>query len=229
MPSTYISLCNQVLRRLNEVEIVTADFLSTTGIQSLVKDAVKSAIAKINTAEFEWPFNAAEETDILVVGQEEYAWPTYFKAVDWNTFQIQASTDLGTNFSTLRFIERDVWYNSHRDDDDTSGATGRSVPLYVFPSHGNGFGVSPSPDKAYSLKFRYFMNYADITNATDEPRIPASYDTVLIDGAIYYMYIFKDNMEAAQASYVAFMQGIKELQSLYINTYQSITDTRVRF
>ena len=101
MPSTYISLCNQVLRRLNEVEIVSADFLSTTGIQSLVKDAVKSAIAKINTAEFEWPFNAAEETDILTVGQEEYTWPTYFKAVDWNTFQIQASTDLGANFSTL--------------------------------------------------------------------------------------------------------------------------------
>jgi len=229
MPTTYISLCNQVLRRLNEVEIVSADFATTTGIQSLVKDAVKSAIAKINTAEFEWPFNAAEETDILVVGQEEYTWPTHFKAVDWNTFQIQASTDLGANFSTLKFIERDDWYKNHRDDDDTSGTTGRSVPLYVFPSHGNGYGVSPSPDKTYSLKFRYFLNFSDITGATDQSRIPESYDTVLIDGAIYYMYIFKDNMEAAQASYVAFMQGIKELQSLYINSYQSITDTRVRF
>ena len=42
MPSTYISLCNQVLRRLNEVEIAEAEFGSTRGVQSLVKDAVKA-------------------------------------------------------------------------------------------------------------------------------------------------------------------------------------------
>tara|TARA_R110002074_G_scaffold120717_1_gene254585 strand:+ start:209 stop:898 length:690 start_codon:yes stop_codon:yes gene_type:complete len=229
MPSTYISLCNQVLRRLNEVEIIEGDFAITTGIQSLVKDAVKSSIAKINTAEFEWPFNAAEETDTMVVGQEEYAWPTYFKVADWNTFQIQADATLGSTFTALKFIERDEWYRSYRDADDTSGSTGISIPRFVFSTHGNGYGVSPSPDKAYSLKFRYFMNFSDITNATDQSRIPASYDTVLIDGAIYYLYMFKDNMEAAQASYAAFMAGIKELQSLYINSYQSITDTRVRF
>ena len=58
MPSTYINLCNMVLRRLNEVEIATAEFANTRGIQSLVKDAVKASIAKINQAEFEWPFNA---------------------------------------------------------------------------------------------------------------------------------------------------------------------------
>lgn len=229
MPSTYISLCNQVLRRLNEVEIIEGDFAITTGIQSLVKDAVKSSIAKINTAEFEWPFNAAEETDTMVVGQEEYAWPTYFKVADWNTFQIQADATLGSTFTVLKFIERDEWYRSYRDADDTAGSTGISIPRFVFSTHGNGYGVSPSPDKAYSLKFRYFMNFSDITNATDQSRIPSSYDTVLIDGAIYYLYMFKDNMEAAQASYAAFMAGIKELQSLYINSYQSITDTRVRF
>lgn len=229
MPSTYISLCNQVLRRLNEVEIVEGDFSICTGIQSLVKDAVKSSIAKINTAEFEWPFNAAEETDTLIVGQEEYTWPTFFKVADYNTFQIQSNAVLGVNYTTLKFIERDEYYKHYRDNDHTAGSAGISVPKYVFPSHGNGYGVSPSPDKAYSLKFRYFLNFSDITAATDVSRIPESYDTVLIDGAIYYLYMFKDNMEAAQASYLSYQQGIKELQSLYINTYQSIRDTRVNF
>jgi hypothetical protein len=55
MASTFITLCNQTLRRLNEVEIAEAEFPSTRGVQSLVKDAVKAAIAKINQAEFEWP------------------------------------------------------------------------------------------------------------------------------------------------------------------------------
>jgi len=78
MPSTYIDLCNQVIRRLNEVEIASADFANVRGIQALVKDSVKAAVARINQAEFEWPFNAAEHTETLAAGQTEYTWPSYF-------------------------------------------------------------------------------------------------------------------------------------------------------
>jgi hypothetical protein len=229
MPTSYIDLCNQTLRRLNEVEIAEADFGSVRGVQALVKDAVKSAVAKINQAEFGWPFNAAEQTEVLVVGQEEYVWPQYFKVADWGSFQIQENTGLNTGFKTLKSIEQDEWYEDHRDADYASGVSGRSVPEFVFPSHGNGFGVSPSPNKAYTVKFRYFLNYADITNATDASRIPESFDTVLIDGALYHMYMFKDNVEAAQAAYMGFEKGIKDLQTLYINNTISVRDTRVKF
>jgi|TARA_R110000823_G_C15798097_1_gene486868 hypothetical protein len=229
MPSTYISLCNQVLRRLNEVEIIDGDFGACTGVQALVKDAVKASVAKINQSEFEWPFNAAEETDTLIVGQEEYTWPTFFKVADYNSFQIQADTTLGVSFTTLKFIERDEYYSKYRDTDSASGAVGIAIPQFVFPSHGNGYGVSPSPNKTYSLKFRYFQNHSDITNFDDVTRIPDSYDTVLIDGALYHLYMFKDNIEAAQAAYGAYEKGIKDLQSLYINNYSSIRDTRVSF
>tara|TARA_R110001592_G_scaffold228839_2_gene485392 strand:+ start:57 stop:746 length:690 start_codon:yes stop_codon:yes gene_type:complete len=229
MPSTYIELCNQTLRRLNEVEIAEADFGSVRGVQALVKDAVKAAVAKINQAEFGWPFNAAEQTDVLVVGQEEYVWPQYFKVADWNSFQIQESSGLNTGFKTLSAIEQDEWYADYRDDDYSSGSSGRSVPEFVFPSHGSGYGVSPSPNKAYTIKFRYFLNYSDITNATDVTRIPESFDTVLIDGALYHMYMFKDNVEAAQAAYMGFEKGIKDLQTLYINNTISVRDTRIKF
>tara|TARA_R110001592_G_C13061221_1_gene741004 strand:+ start:384 stop:1073 length:690 start_codon:yes stop_codon:yes gene_type:complete len=229
MPSTYISLCNQVARRLNEVEIVDGDFATATGVQSVIKDAVKASVAKLNQMEFEWPFNAAEETDTLVVGQEEYTWPTFYKVADWNSFQIQADATLGTRFTGLTFIERDEYYKKYRDIDHTSGTTGITVPQYVFPAHGNGYGVSPSPDKAYSLKFRYFMNHSDITNFDDVTRIPETYDTVLVDGALYHLYIFKSNMEAAQAAFLAYEKGVKDLQSLYINNYSSVRDTRINF
>jgi hypothetical protein len=229
MPSTYISLCNQVLRRLNEVEVAEGAFDSVTGVQALVKDAVKAAVAKINQAEFEWPFNAAEETDTLVVGQEEYTWPSFYKIADWNSFQIQEDTALGVSYTTLKYIERDEWYKKHRDNDYASGSNGISVPRYIFPSHGNGYGVSPSPDKAYTLKFRYYQNYSDISAADDVTRIPDSYDTVLVDGALYHLYMFKDNLESSQASFMAFEKGIKDLQTLYINNYEYIRDTRVKY
>ena len=229
MASNYITLCNQVLRRLNEVEIPEADFPNTRGVQSLVKDAVKAAVAKINQAEFEWPFNAAEFTQILTAGQTEYAWPNAFKIVDWNSFQLQKNDSLGVGYKSLGYMDRDEWYASHRDADYTAGASGRDIPTKVFPSHGNGFGVTPSPNKAYSVKFRYYLNYTDLTLFSDVTRIPQSFDTVIIDGALYHMYMFKDNMEAAATALGTFQSGLKDLQTLFINNFESIRDTRVAF
>lgn len=218
-----------VLRRINEVEIAEDEFLSVRGVQALVKDAVKAAVAKINQAEFEWPFNSAEHTETLVAGQSEYNWPDYFKIADWNSFQIQKNDSLGTGFKTLSPIDRDEWYKNYRDDDYEAGSTGRNVPDFVFPSHGQGFGVTPSPDKAYSIRFRYYLNYADLTAATDTSRIPQSFDTVIVDGALFHLYMFKDNIEASQAAYAAFEDGLKDLQTLFINSFEYVRDTRIRF
>lgn len=229
MASTFIALCNQTLRRLNEVEIAEAEFSSTRGVQSLVKDAVKAAIGKINQAEFEWPFNAAEFTQALATGQTEYSWPPAFKKVDWNSFQLQKDDALNSSYSALSYMERDEWYASHRDADYTAGSSGRNVPIKVFPSHGSGFGVTPSPNKDYSVKFRYYLNYTDLNLFSDVTRIPESFDTVVIDGALYTMYMFKDNIEAANAAYSAFQIGLKDLQTLFINNFEYIRDTRVAF
>lgn len=229
MASTYINLCNMVLRRINEVEIAQADFGTVRGVQALVKDAVRAAIAKINQAEFEWPFNASEHTQVLTAGRTEYDWPDYFKIADFNSFQIQKDAALGVSYKTLSPIERDEWYKNSRDDDYEAGSAGRGVPDFVFPSHGTGFGVTPSPDQAYSVRFRYYLNYADITAATDVTRIPESFDTVIVDGALYHLYMFKDNLDAANAAFIAFESGLKDLQTLYINSYEYVRDTRIKF
>ena len=229
MPSTYLDLCNKVLRRLNEVEIAVGDFPTVRGVHALVKDAIKASVAKINQAEFEWPFNAAEHTETLMRGQSEYVWPAYFKVSDWNSFQIQKDVSLNVGYKVLALIDRDVWYKNHRDADYEAGSAGRGVPQHVFQSHGNGFGVSPAPDAAYRVRFRYYLNYSDLINYDDVTRIPESFDTVIVDGALYHLYMFKDNLESAQAAYVAFDDGIKDLQTLYINNYEYIRDTRVKF
>ena len=57
---------------MNEVEVSEADFANTRGVQTLAKDAVLDSIGQINQAEYEWPFNAAQHTQVLAVGQEEH-------------------------------------------------------------------------------------------------------------------------------------------------------------
>jgi len=229
MASTYVNLCNQVLRRLNEVEIVDADFGSVRGVQALVKDAIIAAVAKLSQSEYEWPFNAASHTQVLTAGTTEYSWPSSFKAVDWNSFQIQEDTVLGASFKALKFIERDEWYKNQRDIDYRAGAAGRGIPDFVFPSHGSGYGVTQSPNAAYTVVFKYYLDFTSLSAFDDVSRIPTSFDSILVDGALYHMYLFKDNVESAQAAFLNFEQGIKSLQSIYINNYASITDTRLRF
>ena len=229
MATTFQDLTNKVLRRLNEVELTSSDFASATGVQALAKDAVRDSIGKINQAEFEWPFNSAEHTQVLSVGQEEYTWPTFFKIAEWNSFQIVKDESLGVDSQQLRFIERDVWYREFRDLDDNAGTSGIGAPVYVFPSSGNGYGVSPSPDKAYTIKFRYYQTHTDLNLYSDTTLVPSNHDAVIVDGALFYMYLFKDNMEAAQISAGAFQQGIKEMQTIHINKYESVRDRRVKF
>jgi hypothetical protein len=229
MPSTYIDLTNALLRRLNEVEIEVADFADVRGVQALAKDAVRASIAKINAAEFEWPFNSAEHSQSLTVGEEDYSWPNFFKSVEWNSFYI---VNDGTNTNTttsLDFVSRDYYYDRLRNADLDAGNSGLDLPKYVFPSHGNGYGVSPSPNKAYVLRFRYFLNYAELINYDDQTRVPSTYDHVLIAGAMYHMYLFRDNSEMAGIAQQEFMAGIKEMQTLLLNKYASIEDTRVSY
>jgi hypothetical protein len=227
MPSTYLDLTNKLLRKINEVEISEADFSNTRGVQTLAKDAIVDAIGQINQAEYEWPFNAAQHTQVLLVGQEEYSWPEYFKVVDWNSFQIQKNESLGVEHKMLEFMDRDVYYKKYKSDDDNAGVIGIRCPEFVAPSHGNGYIVSPSPDKQYNIQFKYYMNNVGLTNFSDQTRIPNSYDNVIIDGALYYMYMFRDNPEAAGVSIQVFQQGIKNMQGIFINKYERVYDTRV--
>jgi hypothetical protein len=140
MPTTYIDLCNMTLRRLNEVEIDQTNFSSVRGVQALVKDAVKNSIARINQSEFSWPFNYSSYTQVLVAGQEEYTWPSDYKIADWNSFQMIENSSLGSTYQQLSFITTDQWFDNQRDLDASAGASGRSVPQYVFPS-GSGWGL----------------------------------------------------------------------------------------
>jgi hypothetical protein len=227
--STFIELTNKVLRRLNEVELTDTEFASVRGIHAIAKDAVRYSYNKIDQAEFTWPYNAAEHTQLLVPGQEDYVWPADFKSADWESFQIVGDPLLNIGFQKLEFISKDQYYQRYRDVDQNAGSDGISVPRYVFPTHGNGFGVSPSPDAAYSIRFRYYLSSLELINFDDSPRIPSTYDHVIVDGAMFYMYMFKENTDSTQITALSFERGITEMRGILINRYNKMYDTRVAY
>ena len=229
MAYDFIGLVNDVNRRLNEVELTTANFATAQGYYNLTKDAVNASIRHIHQEEFEWPWNHAEETEILTAGEVRYSMPYDSKTVNMNSFRLKRDDTLNVDTKRLKVLNYEEYLDKHADIEYNSSSDVRGVPQYVVRAPSRELLFVPSPDKAYTIKFRYFMNYSDITNATDVTRIPESFDTILIDGALYHLYMFKDNLEAAQGAFMAFEKGIKDLQTLYINNQVYIRDTRIRY
>lgn len=227
--TTYIDLTNRLLRRVNDVEISESDFISCRGIQAVAKDCVLDTIREINNSRIDWPFNAVEHSQTLEVGTEEYAWPVNFTSADWNSFQIQKDDNLGINHKSLQAISREQWYHYLRDLDYDSETSGRSIPDYVFPSHGNGFGVSPSPDLEYPIKYRYYKSPDDLSAFDDEATIPSKFDYVIMAGALYHMSLFKENPEGVGIMSRKYEAGVNDMINNFLPNPSFIYDTRVNF
>lgn len=227
MASTYLDLTNRLLRRVNDVEIEESDFASARGIQGTAKDCILDTVREINLHRIDWPFNAVEHTELLIAGTQEYAWPTTFTFADWQSFQIQSDDDLDVGSTSLMLINREDWYHMYRDTDYNAGTAGIGVPKYVFPSHGQGWGVTPSPDAAYTVKFRYFKTPTDLSAFDDECNIPSKFDYVIIAGALMHMNLFKENPDGTAIMQRKFEMALKDMISAYFPNQSRLVDGRI--
>lgn len=227
MATTFLALTNRLLRRINEVEIESSAFAAVRGVQALAKDAINASINDINSEEFEWPFNAALYTQLLTSGTEEYNFPTTLKIPKWDSFHLVKNDALGTNGQPLLFISRDVRNRYLKNDDDNAGVAGRNAPTFVFEKQGFGFGISPSPDEAYTVTYEYFIQPVQLSAYTDTSAIPEYYDEAIIQGGLYHMYMFRDNNEQADRASSKFKNEISRMRTILINKEDRIRGTLV--
>ncbi len=91
------------------------------------------------------------------------------------------------------------------------------------------FILVPEPDQAYTLVYEYYTLGFDLESHDDVPSIPEPYRHVIINGAMYYVYQFRNDAQMANMSLQMFEDGIKYLRSLHINRYKEVRDRRVSF
>lgn len=228
MGSTYLTLTNNVLRKLNEVELDSSTFADVRGLHAAAKDSVNWAIAEINDQQFEWPFNVANGSQTLTIGQEEYDWPDDLKVVDWHSFYIEKDDSLNIETRNLKFINRDEWIDEERELDFDSESDGREPPKFVFQGQGYKFGVSPSPDKAYTIHYIYYSEPTKLVNHSDTALIPSAYDHTILHGCLAYMYDFLDNDSRASTYERRFEKGIGRMRTILINRPEHIRDMMIR-
>ena len=146
MAYDYLSLVNDVNKRLNEVELTSSNFASSIGEYAMVKDAINVAIRQINQYEFSYPFNSAINISTVTPGVAKYTIPTNTKHIDYKTARIKKSETLGaigSNLATMpyyEYIARD--YANQEDEiesttiDATSGLSASVTTISVTSTTG---------------------------------------------------------------------------------------------
>ena len=227
MAYDYLGLVNDINRRLNEVELTSSNFAATTGFYSFAKDAVNSAIRHVQQEEYEWPWNHVEETEVLLAGETRYSYPYDAKTINMNSFRIKRDDTLATNTIKLKVLSYEEYLDKHVDTEYNSSSTG--TPRYIVRAPSRELLVVPTPDKNYELVYEYYTTGFDLELHSDVPNLPEQYRYVIVDGAMYYAYQFRGDMQASQVAMQKFTQGIKHLRSININRTEYVRDLRVHF
>ena len=119
--TTYLTLVNDVLRELNEVELTSASFSDSRGVQTAVKGFINKAVNDLYNSEVEWPWLYVEGSQVTYAGQQEYTFPTAFRKA---------------NFSSFRLVPTQRLTNPTFDSNISSWTTVSGSPS--FTSDGNG-------------------------------------------------------------------------------------------
>ena len=219
MAYDFIGLVNDVNRRLNEVELTADNFNKAVGFYASAKESVNSAIRFINQEQFEWPYNHVEQEETLTAGETRYTYPSDAKTLSLGTFRIKRDDTLGNTTSKLKTITYEEYLQKYVDNEYNTSSDVRGLPTFVFRTPSQEYGLVPPPDKDYEIVYEYYRLPVDLESATDVPGIPEQFRHVIVDGAMYYAYLFRGNSQDATLMYSKYLEGIKNMRSLYINRY----------
>jgi len=255
MATSFLTLTNDVLRELNEIELTSATFANAKGIQNFVKNSINKSINDIATEEPQLPFfavAASGETDpfygnVTVATTAGTRWYTLksgssnittdYASVDWDDFYLTTINVSGESApfvsKGLRYISLDEWTRYFRDNENQDDANTQNYgePQYVVrsPDHRK-FGVSPIPDKVYNVHFYAYTVPTTLSAYSDEIVFPDQYANVITAKARYYVWQFKESPQQASFALEDYKKGMRQMKSNLMNpapTY--ITDDRIYF
>ena len=227
MAYTYLDITNEALKRINEVQLTSSTFSSAVGIQGLAKDAVNNSQRDIFMSEQEWPFAYAETSQTLTAGTKEYALTSGFLKIDIDTVLIDRDDTLNVEETHLTPISYQEYVDRYKERDEQRDSGDFEIPRFVYLTPDYRLGVSPTPDKAYVVKYTYFKTATELSAGTDIPEVSSQFKNTLIDGTMYHLYMMRDNAELATLSKRNFDEGIEKMRTILINRYIRMRDTRV--
>ena len=227
--ATYVSLVNQSLRRINEVELdIGGDgFSDARNLQALAKDAINSAIRELLQNTQEWPFTLTTYTQTMTIGTGVYDFAPDASKIDWDTIYLKRLSSKGNTPTKLPVITYKDYIRYYRSGEDTSGAAGYSIPSITYRTEDLKFGVTPIPDDVYEIEYRYWSYPADLVTYSDTCIVPDRFNTVIVDGAVMYLMRSRANEASATLHQQKFEDGMDNMRRLLLDSPLYVSSTVV--
>lgn len=226
--STYLSLTNELLRRVGEVTMDSTDFDNARNVQALAKIAINSSVRELMHSAQEWPFALVTQTQTLATnGTATYAFPSDFSSVDWESFYLKQLTAANNQPKRLPVLSYTQYLDTARPVEDQTGTGGYGVPESVYQTQNGFFGVTPKSDQAYQIEYKYWRFPVDLVESTDECIVPSRFDSVVIDGAMTYMMLYRSNEQSAAIHRDRFENGIRTMRRLLLDEPLTMRSTMI--
>jgi hypothetical protein len=225
MSTTYLALTNDLLRRMNEVELTASNFPTAKNVQAIAKDSINNSIREILQDGHQFPFLKTAQSQTLTSGTATYDFPTDMASVDWDTFYVSQLTSALNTAKSLPVVSFEEYTQKYRALDDNAGTSGYSAPSIVYQTAEEKFGVTPIPDAAYIVDYIYYKFPSDLTLQSDTTLIPDRFRYIVVDGAMVYMMRFRSNEQSAQIHNQKFQDGIKVMRRLLLDDIINVRST----
>lgn len=226
--SNFVTLTNLLLVRLNEVTLDTAGdgFQSVRGVQTLAKAAINNSINSILQKGQEWPFLKTTQTQTLSAGTRVYDFPSDYSSPDYESFYLKKLSSVENLPKHLPALTYEQYIKNYRSiDDEGDTGSGIGAPEYIYQTYDESFGVTPVPDNSYEVEYVYWDFPSDLNNYNDECEIPSRFNHTIIDGAMYYMMVFRSNEQSAALHQQKFEEGVKQMKRVLIDEPLRVTST----
>lgn len=217
MAYDFLGLVNNVIKKVNEVELTSANFDSAVGFYSDAKDAINEALREIDVYERFWPWNFNQGAQLLTAGTMKYAFPANTRVIDFDSFIIPQDDTLGNSTSWLRPLTYDDYKQNYVQHEFFTSTSQRNLPSYIVKSPDDNYILVPNPDKAYTVRFDYFATSTELSAHDDVPLVPERYRPVILNGAMRKISLFRESPENSQTYELWFMKGLRDMRVNEIN------------
>jgi len=99
--------------------------------------------------------------------------------------------------SHLQVRSTEVYNRYFREKDFHLDPTKFGLADYVFPTKDDKYIISPVPDTEYKLEHNYYTPPTVMSSDSDTTTIPTRYEHIIVDMAMYYVFMFREDTESA--------------------------------
>ena len=153
-----------------------------------------------STTTFKFTVPASSPTPIATASS--YMLPPYpaqdLDLIDWNTYKQNGLVD------------------------DINGQVPQAVPSsYNQPANvvrmpDNSVILTPVPDRNYKVTYSGWIIPTALSLYSDTPTIPSQFEQIIVDKALHYAYMFRDNLEQAQVAEDRYTKNVNKMRRVLI-------------